>query len=162
MLGVALMSLAGTAPAQGVRFGVGGGPTLSFAEGGGTDFHAMATLGLGGSADKPLGFRIDGMWQFLENGESIIGNGNLVYAFGVSETTRFRPYLIGGAGIYHTAQEDSPGNSEFGINAGAGFLVPIGGGTVNLFGEARLHNIFREGGSTRLLPISAGFMFGGN
>ncbi len=126
-LGVVLMSVAGTVAAQGVRFGIGGGPTFSLEEGGGTDFHAMATLGLGRSGDKPLGFRIDGMLQFLENGESFIGSGNLVYAFRVSETARFRPYLIGGAGIYHTAQEDSPGNSEFGINAGAGFLVPIGG-----------------------------------
>ncbi len=83
-LGVVLMSVAGTVAAQGVRFGIGGGPTFSLEEGGGTDFHAMATLGLGRSGDKPLGFRIDGMLQFLENGESFIGSGNLVYAFRVS------------------------------------------------------------------------------
>jgi hypothetical protein len=165
MAAVAVVAMTSAAPlaAQGVRFGVGGGPTFSLEEGGGTDFHVLGTVAFGGSADRPLSFRVDGMYQLGDQFDVLSGAGNAVYSFDVSEETRFRPYLIGGLGVYHVSP-DGPGESstEFGINAGAGFTVPVGSGTTQLFGEARFHNIFTEGESTSLLPITLGVRFGGS
>jgi hypothetical protein len=161
--GVALVALAGVGPvqAQGVRFGAGAGPTFNLEEDAGTDFHIMGTLAFGGSAEKPLGFRVDGMWQFADGGNIINGTGNLLYNFSVSEETKFRPYLIGGAGVYFFDPDDFDSSTEFGINAGAGFTVPVGSGSMKLFGEARFHNVFTEDESTNLLPVTLGVMFGG-
>ncbi|MBA2459230.1 MAG: outer membrane beta-barrel protein [Gemmatimonadales bacterium] len=162
---VAVAALASAAPmAAQVRFGAGGGPTFILEDGGGTDFHAMGTLAFGGSAGRPLSFRVDGMYQLGDAANLLIGTGNAVYSFDVSEETRFRPYLIGGVGVYNVNPDSDLADSstEFGINAGAGFTVPIGQGTTRLFGEARFHNIFTEGSSTNILPITVGVMFGGS
>jgi hypothetical protein len=145
-----------------VRFGLGGGPTFSLEEGGGTDFHAMGTLGFGGAEGRPLAFRIDGMYQFGDAANLIIGTANVVYNFSVSEDTRFQPYLVGGGGVYNIDPDFGDGATDFGVNGGAGFQVPIGQGTTRLFGEARFHAIFTEGSSTNILPITVGVMFGGS
>jgi Outer membrane protein beta-barrel domain len=162
--GVALAILVGVGPvqAQGVRFGAGAGPTFSLEEGGGTDFHVLGTLAFGGSADRPLGFRADGMWDFADGGNLIIGTGNVVYNFSVSDETKFRPYLIGGAGVYYFSPDNDAFDSstDFGINAGAGFTAPIGSGTTKIFGEVRFHNIFTDGESTNIMPLTLGLMFG--
>lgn len=161
---LALVALSGVAPveAQGVRFGVGGGPTFILEEGGGTDFHAMGTIAFGGSADRPLAFRVDGMYTFGDAVNTIHGSANVVYAFSVSEETRFQPYLIGGGGIYNFDPDVGDGTTDFGINAGAGFTVPIGQGNARLFGEARFHNVFSDPENVNLLPITLGVMFGGS
>ncbi len=162
--GVALVILVVVGPvqAQGVRFGAGAGPTFSLEEGGGTDFHILGTLAFGGSADRPLAFRADGMWDFADGGNLIIGTGNIVYNFSVSDETKFRPYLIGGAGVYYFSPDDDAFDSstDFGINAGAGFAAPIGSGTTKIFGEVRFHNIFTDGESTNIMPLTLGLMFG--
>ena len=159
-----VLVLAGAAPvsAQGVRFGLGGGPTFSLDEGGGTDFHAMGTIAFGGSGDRPLAFRVDGMYTFGDAANIIHGSANVVYAFSVSDDTRFRPYLIGGGGIYNIDPDFGDGSTEFGLNAGAGFNVPIGQGTTRLFGEARFHRIFSDPEDANILPITLGIMFGGS
>jgi hypothetical protein len=168
-LGVATLAIvagATAAPlaAQGVRFGVGGGPTFVLEDGGGTDFHAMGTVAFGGGDDLPVSFRVDGQYQLGDAANVLSGTGNVVYAFSVSEETKFRPYLIGGLGIYNINPdlEDADSETKFGINAGAGFTVPVGQGTTRLFGEARFHNVFTEGESLNLLPITIGIMFGGS
>ena len=166
LAGMALVALAGVAPvqAQGVRFGLGAGPTFNLEEGGGTDIHAMGTLAFGGSPDQPLGFRVDGQWQFADGGDIISGTGNLVYNFSVSDETKFRPYLIGGGGAYYFNPDNDviDSSTDFGINAGAGFTVPVGSGSMKVFGEARFHNIFTEDESTNILPVTLGIMFGGS
>jgi len=168
-LGVATVVLAATigttsVAAQGVRFGVGGGPTFVLEDGGGTDFHAMGTVAFGGGADLPVSFRVDGQYQLGDAADVLSGTGNAVYAFSVSEETKFRPYLIGGLGIYNINPDAAGFDSEtkFGINAGAGFTVPVGQGSTRLFGEARFHNVFAEGENLNLLPITVGVMFGGD
>lgn len=163
--GLALMVLVGAGPvhAQGVRFGVGAGPTFSLEDNGGTDFHILGTAAFGGSAEKPIGFRADGMWDFADGGSLLIGTGNVVYNFSVSDETKFRPYLIGGAGVYYFNPDEDifDSSTDFGINAGAGFTVPVGSGSMKLFGEARFHTIFTDDESTSILPVTLGVMFGG-
>ena len=166
MAAVVVAMLAGAQPAsaQGVRFGVGGGPTFNLEDGGGTDFHAMGTAAFGGGSDLPVSFRVDLQYQLGDGADVLSGTGNAVYAFQVSEETRFRPYLIGGVGIYNINPESDLVDSEtkFGINAGAGFSVPVGQGNTRLFGEARFHNVFIEGENFNPLPITIGVMFGGS
>ena len=161
---VGLAALFGVTPAQaqGLVFGAGAGPTFNLEDDAGTDFHIMGTLAFGGSAGRPIGFRVDGMWQFADGGSIINGTGNVVYTFTVSDETKFRPYLIGGAGVYYFDPDDFDSSTEFGINLGAGFTAPVGSGTTKLFGEARFHNIFTEGESTNILPLTLGVMFGGS
>ena len=168
-LGVATVVLAatiGTTPvaAQGVRFGVGGGPTFVLEDGGGTDFHVMGTAAFGGGGNLPVSFRVDGQYQLGDAADVLSGTANAVYAFSVSEETKFQPYLVGGLGIYNVNPDAEGFDSEtkFGINAGAGFTVPVGQGSTRLFAEARFHNIFIEGENRNLLPLTIGVMFGGD
>lgn len=158
-VGVAVMVLASVLPAgpvaAQVKFGAGAGPTFSLEDGGGTDFHIMGTIAFGGAEGRPVSFRADGQLQFTDGDNLFIGSGNVVYNFSVSEDTRIRPYLIGGAGIY------ADGGSDFGINAGAGATMPLGNSPARLFGEARFHAIFGDGNTINQLPITVGIMFGG-
>ena len=142
----------GLAAGQGVVFGAGLGPTFSLEDGGGTDFHVMGTLRFGREEGDPVAFRVDGMVQFADD-ELFIGTGNVVYHFATSTDARFRPYVIGGAGIY------ADGGTDFGINAGAGF--DFRAGAVGLFIEGRFHNVFTEDESTNFIPITVGVRLGG-
>jgi len=143
------------AAGQGVVFGAGVGPTFSLENGGGTDFHVMGTLRFGREEGDPVAFRVDGMVQFADN-DLFIGTGNVMYHFETSTDARFRPYVIGGAGIY------ADGGTDFGINAGAGAILPLGVGDApaRLFAEARYHAIFADG-TINLLPITVGIAFYG-
>ena len=161
---VAALLQAAPLAAQGVRFGVGGGPTFVLEDGGGTDFHIMGTAAFAVGEDLPVTFRLDGQYQLGDLFDVLSGTANAVYAFSVSDETKFRPYLIGGLGIYNLNPDSDLADSQtkLGINAGAGFSVPVGQGTTRLFGEARFHNIFAEGESLNILPITIGIMFGGS
>lgn len=159
LAGVILTVLAVGTPSlaagQGVVFGAGVGPTFSLENGGGTDFHVMGTLRFGREEGDPVAFRVDGMVQFADN-DLFIGTGNVMYNFATSTDARFRPYVIGGAGIY------ADGGTDFGINAGAGAILPLGVGDApaRLFVEARYHAIFADG-TINLLPITVGIAFYG-
>jgi len=141
MAAVAIAAFISASPlaAQGVRVGVGGGPTFVLEDGGGTDFHLMGTVAFPLGEDLPVSFRVDGQYQLGDAVDVLSGTANAVYNFSVSEYTKFRPYLIGGLGIYNINPDVAAADSEtkFGINAGAGFNVPVGQGNMRLFGEAR-------------------------
>jgi hypothetical protein len=147
----------GSVHAQGLVFGAGVGPTFSLEDGGGTDFHVMGTLRFGQEEGNPVAFRVDGMLQFTEGEDLIIGTGNVVYHFVTSTDARLRPYVIGGAGIY------ANGGTDVGINAGAGAILPLGVGDApaRLFAEARFHAIFAEETISQL-PITVGIAFYGS
>jgi hypothetical protein len=59
--------------------------------------------------------------------------------------------------------DDVPDNldseTDFGINAGAGFDFQAG--AVGLFIEGRFHNVFTEDESTNFIPITVGVRLGG-
>lgn len=111
-----------------------------------------------------FGFRVDGMWHRVSaevdnvNLRVFNGTGNLIYAFKTAGS--FKPYLIGGVGVYNTklggsaAPVGTEGSTDFGWNVGAGFE---GGKKLLYFAEARFHSIETDGdGSARVLPISVG------
>jgi hypothetical protein len=175
------MATAGAAPAvaQGAQFSVGGGLTLplgNFGDGASTGFHGLAAVGFQ-PANLPVGFQIDGMYQrfgvedapddFDGNFQLIQGTANVVYTFVTAEESTFHPYLIGGVGLYNfkptgddlEALVGDESETDFGINAGAGFDFQAG--AVGLFVEGRFHNVFTEGESTNFIPITVGIRFGG-
>jgi hypothetical protein len=174
-----------TAPAlraQGAEFALGGGIGMPLG-----DFDDDAKLGWHGLAAVsfvpngwPVGIQIDGSYQQFSLDEDrfpgftglktrfIMGTGNIVFKFKSSEESTFRPYLIGGVGLYNgkTTADDDPGDvlgggeTDFGLNAGAGFDFKAGG--AGLFIEGRFHNVFSEGTNTRFIPITLGIRFGGS
>lgn len=81
-------------------------------------------------------------------------SGNVVYPFEGAKDATFVPYVIGGGGIY--AGNDGFG-TKFGLNAGGGITFKLAG--FDAFTEARFHNIFGDGGSARIIPISFGILF---
>ena len=166
---------AGQAFAQGAEFSLGGGVTLPLG-----DFDDVAKLGWHGTAgvsfvpqNLPVGFQIDGTFSRLSDespldvqSQLIYGTGNVVYKFKTSEESKFRPYLIGGGGVYNldAKGDDVPSNFEsetkFGLNAGAGFDFKAG--SAGVFIEGRFHNVFIEGENRSFIPFTVGLRFGGS
>ncbi len=183
--GLALIAALGATPvvAQGAEFSLGGGLGLPLG-----DFDDVSKLGWHGLAGisfipsgSPVGIQVDGQYHQYKLDEDVVvsddlksrlifGTANAVYKFNSSEGTRFRPYLIGGGGVYNlkvTGDDDVGGvidtegsTTKFGINAGAGFDFKAGG--AGLFVEGRFHNVFTEGSNTTFIPITVGVRFGGN
>lgn len=179
-LAVALGVGSGEAAAQAivnspVRFGLVGGltqPLSDLSDNVNSGWHAGALLDLGLPL-VPLGFRIDGVWhQFgtetftdgtRQKARVIAGTLDATYSLGTAPMVR--AYLIGGVGLYGTKFEQesvdlvSVTNSQtkFGVNAGLGIKVQLAG--FGTFVEARWHDIFTDGKSTQMLPISVGITF---
>jgi hypothetical protein len=177
VMGAVLMASAGAGPAlaQGAEFSLGGGLTLPLG-----DFDDVSKMGWHGTGavsfvpeNVPVGFQIDGTFSRLSDdtpadvqSQLIYGTGNVVYKFKTSEETKFRPYLIGGAGVYNIdfKGDDVPSivesTTKFGINGGAGFDFKAG--SAGIFVEGRFHNVFTEGSNTNFIPLTVGLRFGGS
>ena len=183
ILAIGVLVGAPAAQAQGAEFSLGGGATLplsTFGDFAKTGFNGMVAVSFAPSS-FPLGIQIDGMYQRLKN-EDVIpggrssqilqGTGNLIYKFKTSEESTFRPYLIGGVGIYNFKQVSGddvagPGvgntgstGTDFGLNGGAGFDFKAG--SIGLFLEGRFHNVFTSGEDTKFIPLTLGIRLGGN
>lgn len=94
--------------------------------------------------------------QNLDTGSSSIFDAtvNAVYGFPAAKDATTSFYAIGGAGLYNSSDLF---DTKFGINAGAGVNFNLAG--FKAFGEARFHNVFADGGSARLIPITFGIRF---
>jgi hypothetical protein len=169
--------------AQGVEFGLGGGvgvPLGNFDDESQLGWHGLAELSFVPEG-WPVGIQFDGSYQQFALDDAaappgftdlktrlMLGTGNIVFKFKTSEESTFRPYLIGGAGIYNsklTGQDDpgdilGGGTTDFGLNAGAGFDIKAGG--LGLFVEGRFHDVFTEGEDLRFIPVTLGLRFGGS
>ncbi|MDF3053385.1 MAG: hypothetical protein K0S19_1490 [Geminicoccaceae bacterium] len=185
-LALGLLLSAPTVRAQGAEFGLGGGVGLPLG-----DFDDAAKLGWHGLAAVsfvpegwPVGIQFDGSYQQFSLEDDlgftglktrlIQGTGNVVFKFKTSEESTFRPYLLGGVGVYNskTTADDDPedvlggGATDFGLNAGVGFDFKAGG--AGLFIEGRFHNVFiggdglSGGDNLQFIPITLGFRFGGS
>ena len=170
------------ASAQGAEFSLGAGasvPLSDFGDVAKTGYHGLVGISFAPSS-FPLGFQFDGQYHRLKQDASIgnrtnqiiMGTGNLIYKFKTSEDSKFRPYLIAGAGIYNfklvsgdNVAGPGVGNTgntatDFGLNAGAGFDIKTGG--VGFFAEGRFHDVFTDGPNTKFIPITVGIRLGGN
>jgi|SRR5215210_8424012 len=163
--------------AQGVEFSLGGGigvPLGAFDDAAKMGWHGLAGLSFVPNG-WPVGIQIDGQYQqYKLDGTTslkdrlIMGTGNLVYKFKTSEESKFRPYLIGGGGVYNlkVTGSDDPGTvieggtTKFGLNGGAGFDFKAG--SVGLFVEGRFHDVFTAGENVKFVPITLGIRLGGH
>ncbi len=152
-----------------VSLGIAGGaaiPIGSLSDAWSTGYNGTVALGLS-SVGSPLGLRFEGSYnKFIGRNDGglnnqpdyriIDGTANVVYALpGVGIT----PYLIAGGG-YYGLKEDLPNLSsvnKFGINGGVGAMFPLSG--FNTYVEARIHNVFTDGNSTRFIPVTFGILF---
>jgi hypothetical protein len=155
-----------------VQFGLGAGlsiPTGTTSDGLKTGWHATGLVQFS-PASSPVGFQVDASYRQLgfDGGggkEQIIdGTANAVYNLAVAKETQFRPYLIGGVGVYNVKAKPDVGtavsDTKFGINAGAGFNFKSSG--VGFFVEARFHDVLVSGSDFHFIPITAGVRFGGS
>lgn len=177
VVGLAVALCAGSAQAQGLSFGVGGGaviPTGSMADLNSTGWSAMAVARLKPPV-APLGLQVDAFYSRLGleggvDGHSRIigGTANAVFAFPGAGAAR--PYLLGGVGVYNgKVTIDGFGSSDaetkFGLNAGAGF--DFGLGKASLFADARFHAILKGGvdastfeeTTAYMIPVTVGLRF---
>lgn len=176
-LALGMLLSAPAARAQGAEFSLGGGlgvPLGTFDDDAKMGWHGLAAVSFVPSG-APVGIQIDGQYQQYKldvggdlKDRMLIGTGNIVYKFKASEDSRFRPYLIGGGGVYNikTTGNVTPGTlfeggvTKFGINAGAGFDVKASG--IGLFVEGRFHDVFTAGENLKFIPITVGIRFGGS
>lgn len=167
-----VLVLPSTLRAQGdIRFGLGGGVTIPVRSH--ADLVKMGWLGNASltyypAASTSLGLRLDALYG-RSNLKSITGRqeylgglANLVFQFG-SRRTPNRFYVFGGGGYMRT-RSTGPGFGESRetsptIDAGAGFSFGAKG--VALYAEARYVNIYTTGQKPQLIPLTAGFTFGG-
>ncbi len=155
-----------------VTFGFSGGLTIPFGTLGdinSTGFNIQAHASLKPSS-VPFGLRGDlGVWttagKTLPNIGDITGqkydgttwttaNVNAVYNFESAKDATFVPYVLGGVGLYNGTRGFG---TKFGINGGGGVTFKLSG--FDAFAEARVHNIFTDGFSARMIPISFGINF---
>ena len=136
-----------------------------------TGWHGFAAVRSCRPASRS-GFQVDGTYSHQakilrrwRSFRSIDGTANVVYKFKTPKS-KFRPYLIGGGGVYNLKAKGNdvgPGRqlqTKFGINAGAGF--DFGRAARRLFVEGRFHNVFISGSDFQFIPITVGVRFGGS
>ena len=172
----ASVALAGSAQAQAnpIAFGITAGATKAVGDGSdgiNLGYHAGALVQWNGP-DLPIGIRADVVYhrftfKDVDNANESItaGTVNGVYSFPMGPGAQITPYVIAGVGYYHASfscsncgtGETSSSDNKFGINGGAGVTIPLSG--FSTFIEARYHNVFTEGSSTKFIPISVGIMF---
>jgi len=174
-LAALVLSLLGASAlrAQATEFSIGGGVGVPLG-----DFDDVAKIGWQGTAavsfvprNLPVGIQVDGSFSQFGNdspldikNQLLYGTLNAVYRFSSSESSRFRPYLLGGGGVYNSklTGSDAPDGSttKFGINAGAG--VDFKAGSAGLFLEGRFHDVFVAGPNVEFIPINVGIRLGGS
>ncbi|HJR43059.1 MAG TPA: outer membrane beta-barrel protein [Gemmatimonadaceae bacterium] len=171
-----------------VDFGVAGG--ITFPQGDVGDFtktgwHLQGLMGWS-PPTMPVAFRFDLMYHGLPGKEINLGGGSVegpdfrVLAGtanveldlsrltgtaisnlrqSTAEPGSASVYLTGGVGVYNSKIEDFDSETDLGINVGGGVNFNLAG--LRTFVEGRFHNIFSDGESARMIPITVGIRFGG-
>ena len=122
-----------------------------------------ATVGLGFKPLLlPVGLRVEGMFNSFDVDVTGIDASLRTMALTANGTFALGPamplYFIGGLGMYNNKfSTASEGESDLGINFGAGFNIPLTG--FGTFIEARYHHIMTEGTSYAIVPITVGIKF---
>jgi hypothetical protein len=159
--------------ASAVTYGFSGGlliPSGTLGDINGSGINIQAQAGYKPSS-LPFGVRADfGIWTTGGKTLPAVGaapatsykgstwvtlNANVVYNFESEKDATFVPYVIGGLGVYSGGVGDR--QSKFGINAGGGVTFKLS--SFDAFAEARIHNVFTDGYSSRLIPLSFGINF---
>jgi opacity protein-like surface antigen len=159
-------------------FGFGGG--LSLPIGSTSDAFTVGPHGILSFAWIPagspgFGVQLDGMYQYVSGDEDALGgldinqqvlNATLSLLYRVPATagSRFRPYFLGGGGVYNfDLKGDDVGNldssTKFGLEGGIGADFEISP-RFAIFVEGRYHNVFTEDENFQVLPVTVGGRIG--
>jgi opacity protein-like surface antigen len=166
-----------TAQAQipGFNVGIGGGPSLAtgdFADVVDTGWHVQGLAELS-IPFTPIGVRANVDYHRHSAAGGLNHNmlaGTVNGKVGIPIVPMiFSPYVTAGLGMYSTrwSQEvNLPGidgeyfqetRTDIGLNAGVGMEVNLM--LAKIFVETRLHNLFGDGPSSNIMPITFGLMF---
>ena len=150
-------------------FQIGGSAGIAFPTG---DLGTTANTGynvtlIGGykPVSLPVGIRVEAAYnEFgLEGTDGNVNipafTGNLVYEL---PSVSFRPYVIGGGGLYRTnidvAGGGSAGENDFGFNIGGGIKIPLST-SFDTFVEARYNHVASDGVSRSFIPVTVGILW---
>lgn len=151
------------------QIGASGGiafPTSDLGNVANTGYNIAVAVGYKPLA-MPIGLRAEAAYnEFGVQG----GGGNIsIPAFTANATFElpaagFKPYVIGGAGLYRPGASSSLGTSnvenKFGFNIGGGVKIPLTS-SFETFVEARYHRVSMGNGDPNLsfVPVTIGIMF---
>jgi hypothetical protein len=175
----ALLLLPGAARAQltpsvpsPIHCGLGAGPSLLTGSSGDvfrSGFHGRAFVKLT-LPGLPMALRLDGSYQHFKatlpgldlvtiDGTASLLGGTADLQYDLIGIGPVRPYVFAGVGAYSLKPSNGSSTSRFGINGGGGVNLNFAG--INVFGEARLENLFSKGDSDKIqvVPITVGIMF---
>ena len=166
---VMVLALAGTTSLMAqtrAKIGVGGGGTLALGDFGDlfkTGWHGQVMV-LFDLPALPVDIRVDG--QYGEHKDDITSSVKTKLITGMAGVqlplgppgSPAKPYLTAGAGVTNV---DIASVSETKFSAGGGAGVMFSVGSVTLFIEARVMNVFTSGNDITILPFTGGIMFGG-
>lgn len=157
---------AGTAQAQSVNFGVGGGLTLPIGDFGDvakTGWHGLGMIGY--QLQSGLGLRGDFFYGQNNSDPSGAkfklagGLGNVTYSFAKSSIT---PYVLGSIGYFNFKVESggaSASESKVAFGGGGGIRFKAGSDS-QFFVESRYLTINTSGSNANFIPITVGITFG--
>lgn len=164
------IAVAGSLPAQGMRFGIGGGELLPL-----NDYKRADRAGFLVGADAtfwlpaPIGLRVEGDFSQTSHKSGVGGHttlysgvAELVWALG-PRVARMRPYLLGGVGYMHgrfaTTTLGTGTQNSVVFGAGGGVTFKLGTNSWRAFVEGRWQS-FQSTPSLKMIPIRVGFRFG--
>jgi len=176
LLAMCCTAVVGIAAAQtpSARFGLGGGATVPTGDYNTVDklgWHGLGMVQFGLPA-SPVDIRVDGMYSRTSHDTTVAFPGNtqlygglVNVVYNVGPKLMARPYVLGGAGVYHvkisrTAGGVTTDTSETKFAFGGGGGVSVGMGQAHFFIEARWVSIRESGGSVNFFPLTAGVTFG--
>jgi hypothetical protein len=170
---VMVLALAGTTSLTAqtrAKIGVGGGGTLALGDFGDafkTGWHGQVNV-LFDLPALPFDIRVDG--QYGQHKADLSGDVKTKLITGLVGAqiplgppgVPAKPYITGGIGVTNVdIGTSSFSASETKLSAGGGAGVLFSVGSVSLFIEARVMNVFTSGSDITILPITGGIMFGG-
>ena len=179
-----IAALSAQTPVRPFTLGIAAGPTFVTGEDRDfyrTGFHAQGSIGVP-LPGLSMALRADVMYHRVDGRDRstqtfpggpdtlLIGDLNLLgftanaLFYTGSPTSLVRPYVIAGVGPYRVenkavlyGQHVSASATKLGVNGGIG--ISVNALVTRLFAEARVHNVFVEGGSARVYPLTVGFSF---
>ena len=178
---LALLQSVAMASGRPVKIGFGGGASVPVSDAKDafkTGFHGKAMV-MWNAPVLPFGIRGSLGYERLDlkslapgvsgTGRILSGMGNLTYGFPVGPV---KPYIIAGVGAFNLKNDVSgasnPSQTKFGIDAGAGLELKLGG--LAAFIEGKFENIYTDQGlsggaasaqafKTQIIPVTFGIFF---
>lgn len=158
----ASVAVAQLAPSLGLRAGVSV-PIGALQSSQNTGYNLGVSIGFKPML-SPVGIRAEAAFNQFGSKSAVIGDarifeGTANLLLDLFPMPTMALYAIGGGGLYNMKVGSGSGSStnKGGINLGGGLRFGLAG--FNAHVEARWHNVFTNGASTRYVPVTVGISF---